>query len=123
MSGQSPETGSAAARAFADHVVATDFESLGGEARAAAAAFTLDTIGVGVAGAAQPYAQGLRRALACETAGHVRLWGGGGAGDAKTAVYVNAFQAHCQFEARQAGEWKAGDGIARIRTGSEPTCF
>ena len=86
-----------AAERLVQHIVASRFEDLPAAAVAAAKIFLLDTLGVGVAGAAAPFADAVR-----ETA---RRWGAGSEASilvgglrlpAPAAALVNAFQAHSQ---------------------------
>jgi 2-methylcitrate dehydratase PrpD len=99
MSGQSPDAWVAAAR-FADHALAVEAASLRPAAVAAVKAFTMDTIGVGVGGAASLYAAAVARVA--ESWGPPRagngahVWARGLALPAEHAAFVNAFQAHCQ---------------------------
>lgn len=84
-----------AAEHFAAHVSGLRAENLSQAARAAVANFTLDTIGVGVAGAAQPYAEAFAAVIA-RGAGPAARWGRGGGLSPAEAAAINAFQAHCQ---------------------------
>ena len=81
--------------AFADHVVATRFEDLPGEALRAAKIFILDTLGVGIAGSGSPSAR--RLAEVQETWGlgdEARVWGNGKRLPAPAAAFCNAYQVH-----------------------------
>jgi 2-methylcitrate dehydratase PrpD len=88
------------AEIFVRHALETRFDDLSAAAVAAAKAFILDTIGVGVAGARVHAADEVLRAA--------RLWGGAGVSGgahvfarrtrlpAPSAAFVNGFQIHCQ---------------------------
>lgn len=101
MSGQIPPDRTAS-EVFAYHAATVRFEDLPDTTLASVSAFVLDTIGVGVAGAAQPYAQALGRALkgldgeVGPVGRGAHVWGGGAVHAPGTAAYLNAFQAHCQ---------------------------
>lgn len=87
---------SASAR-LAAHAISSRADELPAETVAAVKAFTLDTIGVGVAGAASPYGSAVRAAAANWGAGDAaQVWAAGTSLPAANAVFVNAFQAHCQ---------------------------
>lgn len=84
-------------RRLAEHALSVRSQALPEPVRAAVQAFTLDTIGVGVGGAASPYAPALLQAA--------RGWGEGReagvwASDVRLAAphaaFMNAFLAHCQ---------------------------
>ena len=89
-----------AAETIVRHALGASYEDLPPEAVRAAKTFILDTIGVGVAGAAAPYADDVFR-TAC-------AWGEAGPGGAAhvfarrktlpaaSAAFVNGFQIHCQ---------------------------
>ena len=84
--------------AFVAHADKTRFQDLPGQAVRAVKTFLLDSLGVGIAGAAVPLTQNVRQASrnwAGEGAAHV--WG---ANSYKTtpanAAFVNGFQIHCQ---------------------------
>jgi 2-methylcitrate dehydratase PrpD len=101
MSGQSPSSHNrenwVAAQRLASHAVGVRLEDLPQQAREAVANFTLDTIGVGVAGAASAYAASVVAAMGGRlSGGRVGLWGGGPAADAPEAAFINAYRAHCQ---------------------------
>ena len=100
MSGQSSESiqtdaSHTAAQKLAQHVASTTLADLPPEAIQAVRNFTLDLIGVGIAGTRSPYAEGVRQAAA--------KWGDGTQANvfatsealpAPHAAFVNAFQAH-----------------------------
>jgi aconitate decarboxylase len=80
---------------FADHVVATQFRDLPGDAVRAAKVFVLDTLGVGLAGSAGPMACELAAASASWGEGRdARVWGSGTARPAAAAAMCNAYQVH-----------------------------
>lgn len=102
MSGQSDNSKPAnaapsAAERVAAHVSGLDWRQATPEAVAAVRAFTLDTLGVGIAGARSPYAPGvLATAREWGEGGHCNVFGGGDGRSmpAASAAFVNAFQAH-----------------------------
>jgi aconitate decarboxylase len=80
---------------FADHVVATRFRDIPGEAVRAAKIFILDTFGVGLSGSAGPMARELAAASAAWGNGaDARVWGIGALRPAATAALCNAYQVH-----------------------------
>jgi aconitate decarboxylase len=80
---------------FAEHVVATDFRDLPGDAVRAAKVFILDTLGVGAAGSSGPMARELAGLCAAWAAGdEARVWGTGVYRQAAAAAMCNAYQAH-----------------------------
>jgi aconitate decarboxylase len=80
---------------FADHVVATRFRDLPGDAVKAAKIFLLDTLGVGLAGSAGPMARELADLSAVWGQGEeARIWGVRIARPAATAAMCNAYQVH-----------------------------
>jgi 2-methylcitrate dehydratase PrpD len=97
MSGQSPLSWIGAER-LAAHAVETQFAELPAFARAAVRAFVLDTVGVGVGGAASLYAPKVRAlAGAWGKGGGQPIFGSGQAPvPAAHAAFVNAFFAHSQ---------------------------
>jgi 2-methylcitrate dehydratase PrpD len=94
MSGQSPSSATASER-FAAHVTQAQSRDLPEDALRAIRAFTLDTLGVGLAGARQPAAQSFARVFG-RTPGEASQWAGQGRFGPAEAAAVNAFQAHCQ---------------------------
>jgi 2-methylcitrate dehydratase PrpD len=100
MSGQSsksiqtsaPHT---AAQKLAQHVATTTLATLPPEVVQAVRNFTLDLIGVGIAGTRSPYAEGVRHAAAkWGTGEEAHVFATGEALPAPHAAFVNAFQAH-----------------------------
>ncbi len=86
-----------ASERFAAHALSLNARALDAETLSALGNFTRDTLGVGIGGAAAPYAKIARRAaMGWSAPGRARLWGGGGGVSAAQAAFVNAFQAHCQ---------------------------
>ncbi len=85
---------------FARHALETSYADLPGEAVDAAKIFILDTIGVGVAGAAAPHADAVfetvKRWGGCDGAAPAHVLGRGAALPAPSAAFVNGFQIHCQ---------------------------
>lgn len=100
MSGQSSEsiqTGAphTAAQTLAHHVANTTLASLPRDVVQAVTNFTLDLIGVGIAGTRSPYAAGVRQAAAQWGSGlDAHVFATGEALPAPHAAFVNAFQAH-----------------------------
>lgn len=83
------------AQHFAAVVAATDAAALPEAAQAAVRTFTLDTIGVGLAGCRSPYAAGVGQAAAGWGSGdQAHVLATGQALPAPSAAMVNAFQAH-----------------------------
>jgi aconitate decarboxylase len=81
--------------AFAEHVVSSDYDDLPPEALGAAKAFILDSLGVGVAGSAAPWAKELADTAARWGRGaDARVWAHGAALPAPAAAMCNAFQIH-----------------------------
>ena len=87
-----------AVEAFIDHGLGVTFSALPDAVVAAVKIFTLDTLGVGIAGARSPLTENVRRAARLWSgAGPAHVWGHGGAAMAPSAAaFVNAFQIHCQ---------------------------
>lgn len=81
--------------AFIEHGLSTGWADLPEAARAAVKTFLLDSIGVGIAGAAAPLATPIRGVAGESEAGEARCLGGG-TGRAMDAAFVNGFQIHCQ---------------------------
>ncbi|MFZ4603258.1 MAG: MmgE/PrpD family protein [Caulobacterales bacterium] len=82
---------------LAAHAASSDFASLPAATVAAVKAFTLDSIGVGIAGAASPYAAAVRDAACGWGDGNdAHVWTAGVRLPACNAAFANAFQAHCQ---------------------------
>lgn len=84
---------------MARHVAGVTCDRLPARARAAVRDFTLDTIGVGLAGRRSPYADGVRAVArgwgAATGADGAPVWAGEGVRlPAPSAAFVNAFQAH-----------------------------
>ena len=84
--------------AFVAHGLKTQFEDLSPAAVKAVKTYLLDTLGVGIAGAAVPLTQNVRRSAnqwAGQGAAHI--WGSGAyATTPANAAFVNGFQIHCQ---------------------------
>jgi 2-methylcitrate dehydratase PrpD len=80
---------------LAEHVVRTGYADLSPEAVAAAKTFVLDAIGVGVAGSAGPWVDGLlASAQGWGAADESTVWVSGGRLPAPAAAMVNAYQIH-----------------------------
>jgi 2-methylcitrate dehydratase PrpD len=99
MSGQMQKsTTEPAAVVLARHVAGVTLAGLPADAVRAVATFTLDTIGVGVAGRRSAYADGVRAVAlgwgAATPDNAAYLFAGGPALPVPSAVFVNAFQAH-----------------------------
>lgn len=100
MSGQSSESiqtdaPHTAAQKLAQHVASTTLANLPPEVVQAVRNFTLDLIGVGIAGTRSPYAAGVRQAAAAWGDGtHANVFATGEALPPPHAAFVNAFQAH-----------------------------
>ncbi len=84
--------------AFTRHGLGVRFEDLPAEAVSAAKTFLLDTLGVGIAGAAAPLSRNIRAASAKWGEGRgAHIWGPGAVeATAPTAAFVNGFQIHGQ---------------------------
>lgn len=83
-------------RRFAEHVVGSTYEQLSPAAVLATKTFVLDSIGVGVAGSADPWAARLADCAARWGEGHEStVWGSGRRLPAAAAALVNAYQIHC----------------------------
>jgi len=96
MSGQS-HTAWTASRRLARHVVAVRGGDLPAPVHAAVRHFTLDTLGVGIAGRASSYAAAFLGAVRGWGAGsQARVWGSGEGLPAPSAGMVNAYMAHAQ---------------------------
>ena len=84
--------------AFVDHGLETQFEDLSADAVRATKTYLLDTLGVGIAGAAVPLTKAVRASAdqwAGDGAAHV--WGPGSARTTPAnAAFINGFQIHCQ---------------------------
>lgn len=81
---------------FAEHAVSTTWDDLPTAAVAAAKVFILDSIGVGIAGSANPWAAEL--VALQETWGRgaeARVWAHGNTLPAPSAAFCNGFQMHC----------------------------
>jgi 2-methylcitrate dehydratase PrpD len=102
MSGQSfaaDASNTPAARRLADHALSRDLQRLSPLAVARIKAFTLDTIAVGVAGAASLYAPKVRafaQAQADSGDGRACVFGSGDWLGAREAAFCNAFLVHSQ---------------------------
>ncbi|AMS31169.1 hypothetical protein AEM38_16040 [Hyphomonadaceae bacterium UKL13-1] len=84
-----------AAQKFAQHVATTSLATLPPPVVQAVRNFTLDLIGVGIAGTRSPYATGVRQAAAKWGHGaEANVFATGEALPAPHAAFVNAFQAH-----------------------------
>ena len=86
-----------ASERLAAHVVGTRFEDLPDAAVAAAKVFILDTLGVGIAGSTAAGADALL-GVACDWGEGTAcsVWGRRARLPAASAVFLNAFQVHCQ---------------------------
>lgn len=84
--------------AFVEHGLGARFEDLPAPAVVAVKTFLLDTLGVGIAGAAAPVTQPVRAAAArWASEGAARVWGQASfATSPANAAFVNGFQIHCQ---------------------------
>ncbi len=84
--------------AVIEHGLWARYADLPQSARRAVSTFLLDTLGVGIAGAAHPLTGQVRRAaLGWGGAGPSRIWGKGSVSvTPATAAFVNGFQVHCQ---------------------------
>ncbi|MEM7458848.1 MAG: MmgE/PrpD family protein [Pseudomonadota bacterium] len=84
--------------AFVQHGLETEFQHLPMAAVRAVKTFALDTIGVGIAGAAVPLTKSVRAsASAWAGAGQAHVWGAGRlATTPANAAFINGFQIHCQ---------------------------
>lgn len=84
--------------AFVRHGLETQFEDLSADAVRATKTYLLDTLGVGIAGAAVPLTKVVRASAghwAGEGAAHV--WGAGSVSTTPAnAAFINGFQIHCQ---------------------------
>ncbi|MBI1392759.1 MAG: MmgE/PrpD family protein [Alphaproteobacteria bacterium] len=125
------------AEIFARHVLETPISALPASAVARAKAFVLDTLGVGVAGVAAPFADDVFRiaqgwGMALPGAGAARILARDVKLPASAAAYVNAYQTHCQeFDCVHepavvhpmatifAGLLAATDTVARVVSGAE----
>lgn len=89
---------SGAAEAFVSHALALRWEAMPLEAQGAVKTFLLDSLGVGIAGAAAPLTTNVRQAaLAWAGAGDAHVWGQGSyRTSAANAAFINGFQIHCQ---------------------------
>jgi 2-methylcitrate dehydratase PrpD len=100
MSGQTKKShtdvkAQTASQLFAQHVCGVTFADLPGPVRQAVTNFTLDTIGVGIAGVRSPYAAGVTQtALGWGQGDEGQTFVTGHALPAPSAAFVNAFQAH-----------------------------
>ena len=83
---------------FVRHGLETQFEDLSPAAIRAVKTFTLDTLGVGIAGASVPLTQNVRAAAANWSGpGNANVWGAGGTPTKPAnAAFINGFQIHCQ---------------------------
>lgn len=83
-------------RKFAEHVVSSTYDHLSPAAVLATKTFVLDSIGVGIAGSADPRAAPLADCAANWGAGNEStVWGRGRRLPAQGAALVNAYQIHC----------------------------
>ncbi|MEM7327632.1 MAG: MmgE/PrpD family protein [Pseudomonadota bacterium] len=84
--------------AFVRHGLEAQYDDLSDAARHATKTYLLDTLGVGIAGAAVPLTANVRAsANAWAGAGVASIWGaGGGKTTPANAAFVNGFQIHCQ---------------------------
>jgi len=84
-----------AIRAFARHILQSEFEDLPAAARGAVQSFALDTLAVGVAGRSAPHAEAICSAAADGGAAEeAAVWGRALRLPAAAAAFVNAYQAH-----------------------------
>ncbi|MDD9802559.1 MAG: MmgE/PrpD family protein [Deltaproteobacteria bacterium] len=84
-----------AIRAFARHILQSEFENLPAAARGAVQSFALDTLAVGVAGRSAPHADAICNAAAAGGAAEeAAVWGRALRLPAAAAAFVNAYQAH-----------------------------
>ena len=86
-----------AEQALADHTATLQYSDLPTSAVSAAKTFLLDTLGVGVAGSTVPESD-LLLETACQwsASGNASIWGRRVKLDARQAVFMNAYQIHCQ---------------------------
>ncbi len=84
--------------AFIEHGLGAEWNKLPPDAQSSIRTFVLDSLGVGIAGAAAPVAQSARRAMGGSTgAGTAHIWGPGShTGSPETAAFLNGLQIHCQ---------------------------
>lgn len=84
--------------AFVRHGLQTTYMDLSPDAVAAVKTYLLDTIGVGIAGAAVPLTSQIRKAAAAWSgSGAANVWGSDGYRTTPAnAAFVNGFQIHCQ---------------------------
>jgi 2-methylcitrate dehydratase PrpD len=83
---------------FIRHVLGLGWEAVPPSAQQAVKTFLLDSLGVGIAGAAAPLAGNIRLAAANWAAeGRAHVWGRSGfATSPANAAFINGFQIHCQ---------------------------
>lgn len=85
-----------AIRAFAEHVACTGHDAIPAPALTATKTFILDTIGVALAGSAEPWTANLAMCAATwGSSGESAVWGTGQRLPAPNAALVNAYQVHC----------------------------
>lgn len=86
------------ADAFVSHALGLRWNAIPMAAQGAARTFLLDSLGVGIAGAAAPLTANVRQAaLAWAGAGDGHVWGQGSyRTSAANAAFLNGFQIHCQ---------------------------
>jgi len=84
--------------AFAKHGLETRFDDLSTEAVNAVKTYLLDTLGVGIAGAAVPLTANIRASASLWSGpGNAKVWGTGSvATHSANAAFINGFQIHCQ---------------------------
>lgn len=84
--------------AFAKHGLGAEFQDLSPKAVRAVKTYLLDTLGVGIAGAAVPLTQTVRDAAGLwSAAGAAQIWGPGNSNTTPAnAAFINGFQIHCQ---------------------------
>lgn len=84
--------------AFVRHGLETEFADLSTDAVTAIKTYMLDTLGVGIAGAAIPLTDTVRKAAGGWGGdGAANVWGGGSfATTPANAAFINGFQIHCQ---------------------------
>jgi 2-methylcitrate dehydratase PrpD len=81
---------------FASHALNLQWSALPETACDCARIFLLDTIAVGVAGAATPFADAVLASEAAGSIGSARIFGRAGSVSARSAAFVNAYQIHAQ---------------------------
>ncbi|MFN3313472.1 MAG: MmgE/PrpD family protein [Hyphomonas sp.] len=87
-----------AAEAFVGHALGLQWDAMPAGAQAAVKTFLLDSLGVGIAGAAAPLTAQVRQvAKGWGGSGPAHVWGKGGLRTTPAnAAFINGFQIHCQ---------------------------